>query len=110
MDLSAQRAKPENVSACLVVVPGGALPADLETIVEEPERNDFSSNRHPAPAYSWSMIFSENRYPLFGIMLSSLPTCRRPARPRVSAVSSRRNYHESHAHLGRGNRDNALRS
>ncbi|MFL5046892.1 MAG: hypothetical protein ACJ8EA_18830, partial [Xanthobacteraceae bacterium] len=33
------------------------------------ERDDFSSNRHPAPAYWWSMIFSENRYPLFGIML-----------------------------------------
>src|SRR5262249_1157964 len=33
------------------------------------ERDDFSSNRHPALAYWWSMIFSENRYPLFGIML-----------------------------------------
>src|SRR5438445_10851413 len=41
------------------------------------ERDDFSSNRHPAPAYWWSMIFSENRYPpriksgagFFGIML-----------------------------------------
>jgi hypothetical protein len=33
------------------------------------ERDDFSSNRHPALAYCWSMIFSENRYPLFGIML-----------------------------------------
>jgi hypothetical protein len=33
------------------------------------ERDDFSSNRHPAPAYWWSMISSENRYPLFGIML-----------------------------------------
>src|SRR5260370_965952 len=33
------------------------------------ERDDFSSNRHPAPAYSRSMIFSENRCPLFGIML-----------------------------------------
>ncbi len=33
------------------------------------ERDDFSSNRHPAPAYWWSMIFSENRCPLFGIML-----------------------------------------
>src|SRR5215218_9866572 len=35
-----------------------------------PERDDFSSNRHLALAYWWSMIFSENRYPLFGIMLS----------------------------------------
>jgi hypothetical protein len=33
------------------------------------ERDDFSSNRHPALSYSWSMIFSENRYPVFGIML-----------------------------------------
>jgi hypothetical protein len=33
------------------------------------ERDDFSSNRHPALAYCWSMIFSENQYPLFGIML-----------------------------------------
>src|SRR5262249_44054178 len=31
-------------------------------------RDDFSSNRHPAPASWWRMIFSENRYPLFGIM------------------------------------------
>ena len=36
---------------------------------ERLERDDFSSNRHPAPAYCWSMIFSEHRYPLFGIML-----------------------------------------
>src|SRR5215204_3534123 len=33
------------------------------------ERDDFSSNRHPALGYCWSMIFSENRYPLFGITL-----------------------------------------
>src|SRR5262249_4433003 len=33
------------------------------------ERDDFSSNRHHALTYSWSMIFSENRFPLFGIML-----------------------------------------
>src|SRR5215211_7192118 len=33
------------------------------------ERDDFSSNRHPALGYCWNMIFSENRYPLFGIML-----------------------------------------
>jgi len=33
------------------------------------ERDDFSSNRHPALAYRWSMISSENRFPLFGIML-----------------------------------------
>jgi hypothetical protein len=33
------------------------------------ERDDFSSKRHTAPAYCGSMIFSENRFPLFGIML-----------------------------------------
>src|SRR5262249_54079873 len=33
------------------------------------ERDDFSSNRHLALIYCWSMIFSENRYPFFGIML-----------------------------------------
>jgi hypothetical protein len=33
------------------------------------ERDELSSNRHPALHYWWSMIFSENRYPLFGIML-----------------------------------------
>src|SRR5213080_748908 len=42
--------------------PFGRNPAPLK-------RDDFSSNRHPALAYWWSMIFSENRYPLFGIML-----------------------------------------
>ena len=34
-----------------------------------PERDDFSSNRHPALSFCLSMIFSENRYPLFRIML-----------------------------------------
>ena len=33
------------------------------------KRDDLSSNRHPALAYCPRMIFSENRYPLFGIML-----------------------------------------
>jgi hypothetical protein len=33
------------------------------------ERDDCSSIRHPALDYRWSMIFSENRNPLFGIML-----------------------------------------
>src|SRR5262249_57587415 len=28
----------------------------------------FSSNRHLALVYWWRVIFSENRYPLFGIM------------------------------------------
>jgi hypothetical protein len=34
-----------------------------------PERDDFSSSRHRALGFWWSMIFSENRHPLFGIML-----------------------------------------
>src|SRR6266571_6455659 len=33
------------------------------------ERDVFSSNRHPALSSCLSMIFSENRYPLFRIML-----------------------------------------
>ncbi len=33
------------------------------------ERDDFSSNRHPALSFCLSMIFSTNRYPLFRIML-----------------------------------------
>jgi hypothetical protein len=33
------------------------------------ERDDFSSSRHHALAFCLSMIFFENRYPLFGIML-----------------------------------------
>src|SRR6266700_765540 len=32
------------------------------------EPDDFSSSRHPALAFWLSMILSENRYPLFGIM------------------------------------------
>src|SRR5262249_52460493 len=44
----------------------GAAQRDVE---QRPERDDFSSIRHHALAYWWSMIFSENRYRLFGIML-----------------------------------------
>jgi hypothetical protein len=33
------------------------------------KQDDFSSNRHPASAPCLSMISSENRFPLFGIML-----------------------------------------
>jgi hypothetical protein len=33
------------------------------------ERDGFRLNRHRALALWWSMIFSENRYPLFRIML-----------------------------------------
>src|SRR5467141_3337104 len=44
------------------------------------ERDDFSSNRHPALAYCWSMIFSENRFPLLGIMLKAV-CCRAGRHP-----------------------------
>src|SRR5712671_1594861 len=37
------------------------------------ERDDFSSNRHPALSFCLSMIFSENRSPLFRIMLWQPP-------------------------------------
>jgi hypothetical protein len=33
------------------------------------KRDDFKLNRHHALASCLSMIFSENRFPLFGIML-----------------------------------------
>jgi hypothetical protein len=33
------------------------------------ERDEIELNRHPAPAFCLSMIFSESRFPLFGIML-----------------------------------------
>jgi hypothetical protein len=33
------------------------------------DRDDVSLNRHPDLSLFWSMIFSENRFPLFGIML-----------------------------------------
>jgi hypothetical protein len=35
------------------------------------KRDDFSSSRHPTLVSWWSMNFSENRYPLFGIMLEN---------------------------------------
>src|SRR5262249_22241296 len=44
-------------------------PAALPAPGRIPDRDDFSSNRHLDLTYAWSMIFSENRYPLFGIML-----------------------------------------
>jgi hypothetical protein len=33
------------------------------------ERDGFKLNHHRTPDLCWSMIFSENRYPLFRIML-----------------------------------------
>jgi len=57
------------------------------------ERDDFSSNRHPALAFCLSMIISETRFPLFGIMLygrdrrSRAHICRRLRRPRMRTLS-----------------------
>jgi hypothetical protein len=49
-----------------------ACPADsswiLYAILGALEQDDFPSNHHPALSFCWSMIFSENRHPLFGIM------------------------------------------
>ena len=47
---------------------GTRMPDEAMTM-QALERDDFPSNRHPALGYCWSMIFSENRHPLFGIML-----------------------------------------
>src|SRR5262245_14525351 len=47
------------------------------------KRDDFSSNRHLDLTYAWSMIFSENRYPLFGIMLLAVAPRRRSRRAAV---------------------------
>src|SRR5262245_724299 len=64
---------------------GSAHAAGRNSPSSDRERDDFSSNRHSALAYCWSMIFSENRYPLFGIMLSRGrgPAKRAAARSRV---------------------------
>src|SRR5262245_29681953 len=56
------------------------------------ERDDFSSNRHPALACCWSMIFSENRYPLFGScsrLQRQTPLCYRLAAYRPVPAGSR---------------------
>jgi hypothetical protein len=37
-----------------------------------PKRDDFSSNRHHALSFCLSMIYSENRDPLFRIMLGAM--------------------------------------
>jgi acyl-[acyl carrier protein]--UDP-N-acetylglucosamine O-acyltransferase len=79
MSVPTATGRSEAEAACSRVGIGGLRPPFL--LVEERrreasatrfaalERDDFSSNRHHALTYSWSMIFSENRFPLFGIML-----------------------------------------
>src|ERR1051325_10135557 len=49
--------------------PGGAVLGLTRPGRTRLKRDGFSSNRHPASGYCRSMMFSENRYPLFGIML-----------------------------------------
>jgi hypothetical protein len=55
------------------VWPRGTALSDGElscvSLCARPERDDFSSNRHPAPALRRCMIFSGNRSPLFAITL-----------------------------------------
>jgi hypothetical protein len=50
-----------------------------------PERDEFRMNRHRALAYCLSMIFSENRFPLFRIMLQR-DLFTRPFRPGLRAA------------------------
>jgi hypothetical protein len=45
---------------------------EAETLPAGIERNELWLDRHPALAFCLSMIFSENRFPLFRIMLSFL--------------------------------------
>jgi hypothetical protein len=49
--------------------PGSVVAQRCRRRLTRLERDDFSSNRHPALSFCLSMIFSENRYPLFRIML-----------------------------------------
>jgi 2-deoxy-D-gluconate 3-dehydrogenase len=51
------------------LAPYAASKGGIVQLTRSLEHDDFSSNRHRALYYCWSMIFSENRYPLFGIML-----------------------------------------
>ncbi|WP_189342010.1 MULTISPECIES: hypothetical protein [unclassified Mesorhizobium] len=43
--------------------------AKARRAIGAPDQDDFPLNRHPDPALCWSMISSENRFPLSGIML-----------------------------------------
>jgi hypothetical protein len=65
-----REAKPSDpCPPCAHAHPGGYVAGSHLSNRPQVERDDISSNRHPALAFCWSMIFSENRYPLFGIML-----------------------------------------
>jgi hypothetical protein len=43
--------------------------ATRSATIPAPERDEIELNRHPALTFCLSMIFSENRFSLFGIML-----------------------------------------
>src|ERR1700686_4348252 len=62
------------------------------------ERYDSSSNRHPALAFCLSMIFSENRFPLFRIMLEAADLFQRPLLP-LGLIPSSRPREEMSPHL-----------
>src|SRR5215211_2960581 len=73
------------------------------------EHDDFSSNRHPALGYCWSMIFSENRYPLFGITLYERFGPERPAALSARASATKPSTAMSSARAV-GSRPAAIRS
>jgi len=47
----------------------GEPPSPLRFFEIALDQDDVSLNRHPDLTPRWSMIFSENRFPLFRIML-----------------------------------------
>jgi hypothetical protein len=54
--------------------PDGIFPDGLDMVrraikFKPLNQEDVSLNRHPGSALRWSMILSENRFPLFGITL-----------------------------------------
>src|SRR5262249_38924400 len=69
------RSEQQRTHEALLIYPTEPITHEGEEIVEGAmgmfrlKRDGFSSNRHPALGYCWSMMFSENRCPLFGIML-----------------------------------------
>jgi hypothetical protein len=57
--------------------------------VHNVKQQDLKRDCHPALVYSWRMIFSENRFPLFGIMrIRSNPITRASDRGHAGASTS----------------------
>jgi hypothetical protein len=76
LHISASPSGPTEAMRSMLVVPGAhsGTPATMMTrwpaqAIAVLERDDLSSNRHRALSFCLSMIFSENRCPLFRIML-----------------------------------------